>query len=229
MVIWVVPNLLLKFLLIEGKMNTVIYIDDDKEAQATYKDPLQELFGDDFELLDIEPKFQINDMLTTLQNYNNVVAYILDEKLNVLGQTNYLGQELAKAIRDLNPKVPIYIFTAFKDEFDSTYGPAEIEYVIAKDELSNDEMQRSLSSKIRRHHNVFSDVLSERAKRLDELLIKFLDETISQEETEEMNQLNLLRTKSIELEESSMVPTLKEKIHETSQRLDEIERLLRGE
>lgn len=210
-------------------MNTVIYIDDDNEAQATYKDPLQDLFGIDFELLDLEPKFELSDMLTTLQSYNNVVAYILDEKLNVLGKTNYLGQELAKAIRDLNPKVPIYIFTAFKDEFDSTYGPAEIEYVIAKDELSNDEMQRSLSSKIRRHHNVFSDVLSVRAKRLDELLIKFLDESISQEETQELNQLNLLRAKSIELEESSIVPTLKEKVEETSQRLDEIERLLREE
>ncbi|HGL6355879.1 TPA: hypothetical protein ACKFMB_000192 [Citrobacter amalonaticus] len=208
-------------------MNTVIYIDDDKDAQATYKDPLQDLFGDDFELLDLEPNFELNDMLTTLQNYNNVVAYILDEKLNVLGKANYLGQELAKAIRDLNPKVPIYIFTAFKDEFDSTYGPAEIEYVIAKDELSNDDMQRSLSSKIRRHHNVFSDVLSERAKRLDELLIKFLDESISEEESEEMNQLNLLRSKSIDLEESSIVPALKEKVEVTSQRLDEIERLLR--
>jgi ERCC4-related helicase len=210
-------------------MNTVIYIDDDKEAQATYKDPLQDLFGDDFELLDLEPKFELNDMLKTLLNYNNVVAYILDEKLNALGQTNYLGQELAKAIRDLNPKVPIYIFTAFKDEFDSTYGPAEIEYVISKDELSNDAMQISLSSKIRRHHNVFSDVLSERAKRLDELLIKLLGESITPEETEELNQLNLLRTKSIELEESSIVPNLKEKVQETSQRLDEIERLLKGE
>ncbi|ENZ3704711.1 hypothetical protein ACQUWL_07730 [Serratia marcescens] len=210
-------------------MNNVIYIDDDKEAQATYRDPLQELFGDDFELLDLDPKFELNEMLATLQNYNNVVAYILDEKLNVLGKTNYLGQELAKAIRDLNPKVPIYIFTAFKDEFDNTYGPAEIEYVIAKDELSNDEMQKSLSSKIRRHHNVFSDVLSERAKRLDELLIKYLDKNISQEETEEMNHLNLLRTKTIELEESTVVPVLKEKIEETSQRLAEIERLLRDE
>ncbi|ONG05075.1 hypothetical protein BXT92_23220 [Klebsiella pneumoniae] len=207
-------------------MNTVIYIDDDKQAQETYKDPLQELFGEEFELLDIEPKFELSDMITTLQSYNNIVAYILDEKLNQLGKAGYLGQELAKAIRDLNPKVPIYIFTAFKDEFDSTYGPAEIEYVIAKDELSDDEMQKSLSSKIRRHHNVFSDVLSQRAKRLDELLVKYLDKNISPQETEEMNQLNLIRTKSIDLEESTVLPVLKEKIDETSKRLDEIERLL---
>ncbi|EIX9118967.1 TPA: hypothetical protein MIZ55_12400 [Klebsiella pneumoniae] len=210
-------------------MNTVIYIDDDKQAQETYKDPLQELFGEEFELLDIEPKFELSDMITTLQSYNNIVAYILDEKLNQLGKAGYLGQELAKAIRDLNPKVPIYIFTAFKDEFDSTYGPAEIEYVIAKDELSDDEMQKSLSSKIRRHHNVFSDVLSQRAKRLDELLVKYLDKNISPQETEEMNQLNLIRTKSIDLEESTVLPVLKEKIDETSKRLDEIERLLGGE
>lgn len=210
-------------------MNTVIYIDDDKQAQETYKDPLQELFGEEFELLDIEPKFELSDMIATLQSYNNIVAYILDEKLNQLGKAGYLGQELAKAIRDLNPKVPIYIFTAFKDEFDSTYGPAEIEYVIAKDELSDDEMQKSLSSKIRRHHNVFSDVLSQRAKRLDELLVKYLDKNISPQETEEMNQLNLIRTKSIDLEESTVLPVLKEKIDETSKRLDEIERLLGGE
>ncbi|EOE6871700.1 TPA: hypothetical protein R4218_002547 [Klebsiella pneumoniae] len=210
-------------------MNTVIYIDDDKQAQETYKDPLQELFGEEFELLDIEPKFELSDMITTLQSYNNIVAYILDEKLNQLGKAGYLGQELAKAIRDLNPKVPIYIFTAFKDEFDSTYGPAEIEYVIAKDELSDDEMQKSLSSKIRRHHNVFSDVLSQRAKRLDELLVKYLANNISPQETEEMNQLNLIRTKSIDLEESTVLPVLKEKIDETSKRLDEIERLLGGE
>lgn len=224
-----VLNLLLQCLLIEVEMNTVIYIDDDKQAQETYKDPLQELFGEEFELLDIEPKFELSDMITTLQSYNNIVAYILDEKLNQLGKAGYLGQELAKAIRDLNPKVPIYIFTAFKDEFDSTYGPAEIEYVIAKDELSDDEMQKSLSSKIRRHHNVFSDVLSQRAKRLDELLVKYLDKNISPQETEEMNQLNLIRTKSIDLEESTVLPVLKEKIDETSKRLDEIERLLGGE
>lgn len=208
-------------------MKNVIYIDDDNEAQETYHDSLQELFGDDFELIAIEPKFKLTEMMLYLQKFNNVVAYILDEKLNQLGKAEFLGQELAKELRDLNAKIPIYIFTAYKDEFDSSYGPAEVEYILAKDDLAHEDKRNSLSAKIRRHHNIFSDVLSERAHRLDELLVKFINNDLTADESEELNKLNSLRTKSIDLQESSVVQELKISVTETDRKLIELDRLLK--
>lgn len=208
-------------------MKNVIYIDDDNQAQETYIEPLQDMFGDEFNLIAIEPKFKLEEMMLHLNGFNNVVAYILDEKLNQLGKADYLGQTLAKEIRDINAKIPIYIFTAYKDEFDSTYGPAEIEYVLAKEELSSDEMRNSLSAKLRRHHNVFNDLLSQRAQRLDELLKKYLNSTLTDAESEELQSLNSLRSKSIDLQESSIVEILQSSIDETDDKLAEIERLLK--
>ncbi|EIW9264538.1 hypothetical protein ACK2VI_10590 [Klebsiella pneumoniae] len=210
-------------------MKNVIYIDDDSEAQEAYNDTLQELFGDEFELISIEPKFDIKDMMQYLQSVNSVVAYILDEKLNQLGKAHYLGQELAREIRNINSKIPIYIFTAYKEEFDSSYGPAEIEYVIAKDELAYEDKKHSLSAKIRRHHNVFNDVLSERAQRLDELLIKSLNNNLTLDEQVEFERLNMLRSRSIDLQEADLAKELQSSINETDEKLAEIERLLKGD
>ena len=210
-------------------MKNVIYIDDDSEAQEAYNDTLQELFGDEFELISIGPKFDIKEMMQYLQSINSIVAYILDEKLNQLGKANYLGQELAKEIRSINSKIPIYIFTAYKDEFDGSYGPPEHAYGHPNAQLACVQKKHSLSAKVRRHHNVFNDVLSDRAQRLDELLIKFLNNNLTLEEQVEFERLNILRSRSIDLQEADLAQELQLSINETDDKLAEIERLLKGD
>jgi len=209
-------------------MKTVIYIDDDFEARATYQEPLQMLFGDDFDLIAIEPVFEIDEMLRNLQQYNNVVAFILDEKMNQLGKAKYLGRNLAEGLRIINQKIPIYIFTAFNDEFDSLYGPADVEYIIAKESLSDREKRKSLSAKIRRHQDTFSDIKTARAQRLDELLLKSMESELNESELVEFQELNFLRAKSINLQESQNVEALTEKLKENDDKISKIEQLLKG-
>ncbi|EPR5661307.1 hypothetical protein ACU674_003954 [Klebsiella quasipneumoniae] len=209
-------------------MRTVIYIDDDFEARATYQEPLQRLFGDDFDLIAIEPEFEITDMMNSLQQYNNVVAYILDEKMNQLGKAKYLGRNVAEQLRVINSKIPIYIFTAYNDEFDSLYGPADVEYIIAKESLSDREKKNSISAKIRRHQDTFSDIKTHRAERLDELLLKSMTDELNDEELQEFRTLNYLRTKSINLQDADIIDALAEKIKENENKISEIEKLFRG-
>ncbi|HFV9241303.1 TPA: hypothetical protein ACIAIH_000169 [Enterobacter bugandensis] len=208
-------------------MKTVIYIDDDFEARETYLEPLQKLFGNDFDLIAIEPEFEIEDMMKSLQQYNDVVAFILDEKMNQLGKAKYLGRNLAEQLRVINSKIPIYIFTAYNDEFDSLYGPADVEYIIAKECLSDREKRNSLSAKIRRHQDIFSDIKTQRAQRLDELLLKSMTEELDEQEAEEFRMLNYLRTKSVNLQEAEFVEELSEKIKENDSKISHIEKLFK--
>lgn len=85
-------------------MKKIIYIDDDSEARETYTEVLQEVFGGDFELKDIAPEFLLEDMLIKINDMHSVAGFVLDEKMNQLGQANFVGQSLAKKIRELDHK-----------------------------------------------------------------------------------------------------------------------------
>lgn len=208
-------------------MKNVIYVDDDSQARDSYSEILAELFGEDFELHAIEPDFKMENMLERLQKINSIVAYVLDEKLNQLGKADYLGQELAERLRELDPKVPIYLFTAYKDDFSDVFGPAEVEYVIGKEAVSDDKKFASLSSKIRRHHNIYCDIQSERANRLDFLLLKKINGNISKDENDELDSMNFLRTKSINLHESDLAEELEKKINDIDKKLSILEDLIK--
>lgn len=203
-------------------MKKIIYIDDDSEARETYTEVLQEVFGGDFELKDIAPEFLLEDMLIKINDMHSVAGFVLDEKMNQLGQANFVGQSLAKKIRELDYKIPIYIFTAFKNEFNNEFGPAEVEYVIDKNELSDEETLESLTAKVRRHQNVYNDIMSERAEKLDEYLRKFLNGAITPAEKEELDQLNFLRKKNIVLQDSLIDENVNELFTETAKKIEDI-------
>lgn len=208
-------------------MKNVIYIDDDKAARETYSYFLAKLFGEEFTLNSLEPNFEIEDMLEAVSNFNGVVAYILDEKLNHLGKANYLGQHLASRLRDIDTKVPIYILTAYKNEFTNDYEPSSVEFVIDKDAISDKKSFESISTKFRRHQNVYSDIQSERAQRLDYLLRKSLDGDINDSEKEELDQINFYRKKNINLSEVTMIKDLEKIVDDSEKALSEIDKLLK--
>ena len=208
-------------------MKNVIYIDDDKDARETYAYFLEKLFGDEFTLNSLEPNFEIEKMLEVVSNFNGVVAYILDEKLNHLGKANYLGQQLASRLRDIDTKVPIYIMTAYKNEFTNDYEPSSVEFVIDKDAISDRKASESISTKFKRHQNTYSDIQSERAQRLDYLLRRSLDGDIDESEKVELDQINFYRTKTINLSEVTMVKELEKIVGESENALSEIDKLLK--
>lgn len=203
----------------------VIYVDDDIDARNTYSRFLNIWFGDDFEILAPEIKPSINEMLTVLLSQNNVVAYVFDEKLRGLGKADYLGQELASAIRDLDHKIPIYILTSYSEDFEGS-GPAEVEYILSKTDIDNERAVSAISARLRRHQNIFEDIKSERAERLDFLICKSIDGTLDSLEKVELDKLNFLKEKVIIMEESDSAKNLKEALDVQEKKLNLIDEMI---
>jgi hypothetical protein len=72
-----------------------------------------------------------------------------------------------------------------------------IEFVIDKNDWETDQEEHNLKKRFLRHINTYKDIKSEQAQRFDELLEKSLFTTLSEDEIEEFNALNLGRSKKI--------------------------------
>ncbi|KAA8673435.1 hypothetical protein [Pantoea dispersa] len=205
---------------------TVIYVDDDIDARDTYKRFLELWFGSDFNIGTPDIESDIADMLNKIISITNVVAFVFDEKLKETGKAGYLGQELAIAVRELDTKIPIYILTSASEDF-SNSGPSEVEYIISKTDIDNDQATTAISARLRRHQNIYSDIVSDRAERLDYLLSKSLETSLTETEQDEFKQLNFLKDKVISLQETEMAELLKKDLDEQEMKLKKIDALIK--
>lgn len=179
--------------------NQVIYIEDQADTRDTFVRSLRRVYGNEYEIIAPEPKPRIEDMIKHLFSYDSPVAFILDEKLQLTGETSYLGSELAEEIRVIDNKIPIYILTSFSGDVDHISG--NIEFVIDKNTLSDSKERDKLSQRMRRHQSTFADIKSERAERLDFLLQKSIESSLTDDEHKEYEQLNFFRLKPILIDE----------------------------
>lgn len=199
----------------------VIYIEDEQASIDTYTKPLRRIYGHKYEVVAQMPCQDIGSMLRCLEGFENVVSYIVDERLNHTGIATYTGTELIKGIRDLDSKIPIYILTSNSADVPSNFG--DIEFVIDKHEFGeSDDIRNTLAKKLLRHVNTYNDIKSERATRLDELLKKSVEAELSEDEKDEFERLNFLRTRSILLEEQMPSNALKQELDKQDSLLREI-------
>ena len=120
--------------------------------------------------------------------------------------------QLAKYLRCINKKIPIYILTNFPDEKgEFAGGEWSIEYIISKKSFGNEEETQIAKARILRHIDVYEDILDERAKRFNELLKKTLNDSLDEAELEEL----------VELQFERMAPTLAKEVEEL-QKLEQI-------
>lgn len=173
----------------------ILFIDDEVQSLFLYGTALKLIYGDEYEVLELEPKDTIESMIHHLQSVDDVVSIVIDEKLQVGIGTNYKGSQLVEAIRAFDTKLPLYILTSEMGLIDAPFG--SVEYVIDKSCICQEGYQKQCAKLMRRHIATFNDIQSDRSTRFDSLLRKSLDEQLSEDEEAEYSQLDFLRVKRI--------------------------------
>lgn len=208
--------------------NLVLVLDEATEYHGFIQNGLEEVYGDEIEVRIEEPLNTKENMIEHIQSYHEQLAtLIFDERLNETGDCDYIGSELAEAYRSYDPKIPIYILTSFPDTVDEKSG--DIEYVIDKGDLTDDVLIEKLSPRLRRHVDIYKDMVGKRKKRLDKLLIKQLDNNLTADEIQQLKNLQFWRTRPIDLEESILSEELKISLDEKEKILNELELQLNKE
>lgn len=206
-------------------MNAVVlYIDEEEMALRTMGKRLRRCFGQEVSVVPILPANTMEEMIKEIQSYESLVSIVIDQKLFAAGTANYVGTELAIAIRQIDKKIPIYILTNFIDDVDRDLG--EIEYVLAKDDLSDNDKILPIASRLARHVNIYKSILIEREVKYEALLRKGYESTLTAEEVEEFSELSFQRERKIAVTELLSGVELGQKLDAAEKTLIEISTML---
>jgi tetrahydromethanopterin S-methyltransferase subunit G len=200
----------------------IIFIDDREDVRFTYKRNLSRIFKDIAEVIAIEPRESIEEMLQHLDNIDEKVMYVIDEDLKHFGVARYSGAELIQAIRITDRKIPIYILTGYILEVDKNL--EDVEFVIDKGEWN--ENAQKFAKRFLRHIDTYYEVKNNQEKRFDELLCKSLTTVLTEDEQKEFNALNLNRSKIL-INESVISTKDIEMLNDKEQKLLSIQEKLR--
>jgi CheY-like chemotaxis protein len=188
-------------------------IDENKQQLTTYRNILRRLLPKSVQVKAIEPLPKKEDYILAVLENPLTACIIVDQKLKDTGIANYYGIELAKYLRGVNTKIPIYILTNYVNEQEQFVGAEwSVEDIISKRDMSDDEKLKILKARILRRINVYEDLLEEREHRFHDLLRKSLTDELSEEERFELQNLQFERTSV----------TLASELHQ----LDELERVV---
>ncbi|HCM9504267.1 hypothetical protein L8P89_11775 [Enterobacter roggenkampii] len=200
-------------------MNTIIFIDDDRDVRTTYSISMSLMFKEDFDIICLDVETSLENMLDVLNRIPDKVTYFIDEKLKHSGIAKYNGVELAERIRVFDSKIPIYILTSFSDEIEKYLG--DIEFVIDKNDWDLEGDDNNLIKRFLRHINTYKDIKSQQAKRFEYLLEKSIFSTLTENELLEFKSLDLSRIKNISSEGIISEQSLSE-LNAASDELDSI-------
>ncbi len=176
-------------------MPKVLYIDDNKKSGFLYGTILKRMFGSEIELISIQPESKLKNMVTGILAEKDLVSLIIDERMNETGIAEYSGMVLVGEIRKIKEKLPIYILTSYPG--DITENLFEVEYVIDKSDLNKPETEKQYTSRFRRHTGQYKDILSVRNEIYNKLLIKNINEGLTEEEKKDFLKLDNIRSKNI--------------------------------
>lgn len=201
----------------------IVFIDDEKTSRLLYSAALQDIYGEEYEVVAIPPDTTIAEMFTTLEKYESVVSIVIDEKLHVEVGTDYKGSELVEAIRITDNKLPLYILTSEMGLIEPPFG--SVEYIIDKSKIEEKAYKTQLTLLMRRHINSFNEIKGWRAVRFDELLQKSVENGLTPEEQKEYSELDTLRIRQA-LANEPIVPA--GELDERERMLEEIENRLKA-
>jgi CheY-like chemotaxis protein len=196
---------------------TVYIVDDDaRELRANRRD-LQTIFeGSPLQFKGVQPLRELADYNEFLPK-SDTAAFLIDQRLQVSGEVNYSGIELASHLRSIASKLPIYILTNYETDLDLEGANEQtVEDIIGKDDLTHPNEPKAITFKARflRRLQGFRDVLTAREQRFHDLLKKSLQENLSADDAQELEDLQsarLLPVHSAELKEiAAMENTIQE-------------------
>ncbi len=195
------------------------YIDEDKDDLFTYKKQLQNITQEKIDIRAVEPLESCLEMAEKILSESQTVAAVIDQRLgDTRHGVSYSGLDLAKEIRKLNDKLPIYILTNHSD--DLTSDEWEIEYVFSKDDFIDNK--RVIAERIKRHIDFFFTLQDKREKRFAELLKKSISTTLTEDELKEIENLDYFRSSALLKEEAAATSKLKGGLDKQEELLNKI-------
>lgn len=123
------------------------------------------------------------------------VTIIIDQVLKDKGGVDHTGIELAQYLRSLNSILPIYILTNFPSEDQLGEGEWSVDNIIDKGTLSDkDQKLHAIGSQLLRRIDVYQKFHGQRELRFRELLKKSMNETLTESEQKELDELEFERS-----------------------------------
>lgn len=182
------------------KRQKIYFIDEDAAARRANVRSLTTLLDtNELEIEAMEP-FPNFAEYSNLLAAPETVAFVLDQRMKGSGIVNYNGTDLAKYLRGLDAKMPIYILTGHAQEIQDFAGSEHlVEYIIGKDEIEDSTTKNAkiVKARLLRHLNVFNDIRDEQEQIFHDLLVKSLREPLTKEEQEKMNRIEGITTAPI--------------------------------
>ena len=177
---------------IDNNQHHVIWLIDEKERELkTHYNILRRIMPSSIEVKPIKPFRHIDEFISLLEDLETV-CIITDQRLKDTGIATYTGIDLARFIRGINSKIPVYILTNYADDHDQFAGSEwSVEDIIKKSEMNTEDGQKILKARILRRINVYQDILDEKAERLNLLIKKSLEGKLKRSELQELEELRL--------------------------------------
>ncbi len=203
-----------------GDRKVVLWIDEEQMALDTYAPFIEECFGGEVLVMPELPENGLPAMLDKIRNEPNLISIVIDQRLKSTGKATYTGIELAEAVRRFDKKIPVYILTNHAEDIgDLDY---QVEDVLEKDHLHEMAYQRKIAARVRRHADIFDDIVSSRETKFNELLCKSLQSALTAEEQNQFEQLDFWRNEPVFAKEESSAEKLKQKLDKQQKELDEV-------
>ncbi len=189
----------------------VIWLIDENEYELrTHRAILAKILTEQVEIRALQPYPNLDDNTVLLED-PRTACIIIDQKIKEAGIAGYAGIDLARFLRAISPKLPIYILTNFAAEEDEFAGSEwSVEDIIAKGDMVDTEKRQTTAARILRRINVYHDILGERETRFRVLLKRSLEADLSADEQGELDELLLQRSAHVLVEELKQIKQLQE-------------------
>jgi hypothetical protein len=202
--------------------NLVLFLDEDKNQRDLLAPRLSFAFGDGVEVKPIPPERTIELMIEEFnKDRDRLRALVLDEQLYETGEADYTGSSLAKAFREYDSVIPIFILTSHSDEGHLQEKYSDYDHVLNKEDFTTEASEKIIVH-LRRQIGRFDQYVNERSTRLHQLLeISILGE-LDENESNELSELTVWRNEATHLSEHYDQSQLKLELDEKQKTLDAI-------
>ncbi len=168
------------------------FIDENPDQRRTFADKLSKLFPS-FEVKPIAPLRSLTDYFRMILDDADTRCVIIDNILSNKGTAKYLGISVAVELRSVDPNMPIYILTNYPESDDLVQDGWSVEDVISKGDLTKlrSPQAEAVKARMARRMGGHSQLVNERAQRINDLLKKSADGVITNSELNEYRALQL--------------------------------------
>lgn len=174
------------------KRNVIYFVDEDDAARRANARELKALIANEEIVIKDQPPFENMQEFDALIKQPMTAAFILDQRMKGGGKANYNGIDLARHLRLLDGKMPIYILTGHSESIEDFAGAEHfVDDILAKSdiEIVDSHPATIVKARLLRHLEVFNDVRDEQEQRFHELLIESLQGELTAEERDELHTL----------------------------------------